>query len=126
MKWIQLDLFTGEPISYQPPVISKQERMAKTTRLALDVQFLIVRLDKLTDPMKIDSELCEQITGIAYPIDIDERHRTYQQKRQQNHNQAIAAEMQKPTRKKRSKQKPNQRQRETHQRLFLNKKGAKS
>ena len=46
------------------------------------------------------SELCEGITGIAYPVDIDERHQTYQRKRQQQTERAVATETQKqPSRK---------------------------
>lgn len=56
MKWIQLDLFTGEvSVSDPPSVISKQEQITKTTRLALEVQLSFARLDTLQDTMKLIS-----------------------------------------------------------------------
>ena len=98
-KAIQLDLFTGEPIPLCTADTEKQERIRKTTRLALQVQLSMARLDKLTDTMKFVSELCSEITGVAYPVDIDERRRTHQQQRQQASKRAIAAEIQMPQRK---------------------------
>lgn len=89
---MQLDLFTGEPIPPSDEKSEKQRRITKTTRLALVVQLSIARLDRLTDTMKLVSELCEQITGIAYPIDFDELHRTYQRKRQHETMRYVTAE----------------------------------
>ena len=37
-NWIQLDLFTGEPIPPSDEKSEKQQRITKTTRLALAVQ----------------------------------------------------------------------------------------
>lgn len=91
-KWIQLDLFTGEPMPPRTADTEKQERIAKTTRLALEVQLSIARLDRLADTMKLVSELCETLTGVAYPVDINERHRTYQRKQQQQTENAVASE----------------------------------
>lgn len=107
-KWVQLDLFTGEPILPAAPCDDKQERIAKTTRLALQVQLSIARLDKLTDTLKKVSELCVSITGIAYPISLEERRRTHQQKRQQETKRAVATETEKKKR-ERPKQKPKRR-----------------
>ena len=64
----------------------------KTTRLALEVQLSIARLDRFSDTMKLVSELCETLTGVAYPVDINERHRTYQRKQQQQTENAVASE----------------------------------
>ena len=91
-KWTQLNIFTGEPILTAAPCEQKQERIRKTTRLALQVQISIARLDALTDTMKLVSELCEQITGITYPVNIDVRQRTYQKKRQHETERAVTAE----------------------------------
>lgn len=48
-NWIQLDLFTGEPIPPRDEDTEKRQRIAKTTRLALQVQLSIARMDALTD-----------------------------------------------------------------------------
>lgn len=45
--------------------------------------------------MKLVSELCEQITGIAYPIDLDELRQTYQRKRQHEIMRYVTAETRK-------------------------------
>lgn len=91
-------------------------------KIALEVQFSIARLALLQETFQLVEKLCESITGIKYPIDIDERNRAYQQKRQKQTEQNVAAEMQKPTQQKQpSRQKPNAKQREAHQRLFSKK-----
>ena len=99
-KWTQLNIFTGEPIPPHDEVTENQQRIPKITQLALEVQFSIARLDALTDTMKLISELCERITGIASPIDIDERKRVCQKKQQQQTKRAITAAKQPEKRKK--------------------------
>ena len=94
-NWIQLNLFTGESILPSDEKSEKQQRITKTTRLALAVQLLIARLDRLTSTMKFVSELCDRITGIVYPIDLDELHRTYQRKQQHETMRYVTAETRK-------------------------------
>ena len=79
---IQLNLFTGEPIE-TAPVETKAEQIATSTRLALETQMAIARMEKFSVILKIITELCEHITGIAYSIDIDECQQTHLQKKQQ-------------------------------------------
>ena len=99
-KWIQLSLFTGEAVETVPEQQQKQEGIAKTTRLALDIQLSIARLGRFTTTMKLVSELCERITGIAYPFNIDERRLSKQKQRQQQTERNVAAEIQKTKRKR--------------------------
>ena len=85
--------------------------MAKWTpdeirQLALDIQLSIARLDKLQDTMKLVSELCERITGIAYPIDIEESRKTHLQELQQKTERVVATE----THPKRKRGSPPERQ----------------
>ena len=103
-KAVQLDLFTGDPIQ-TPPVEKKSERIAKTTQLALQVQLSIARMDKFSTTMKRVTKLCEQITGIAYHVDINERHSTNLQKRQQETN-VPRNDAEKPAPKKRGPGRP--------------------
>lgn len=97
-KWTQFNIFTGEPIPPCDDSTDNQQRIPKITQLALQVQLSIARLDPLTDTMKLISELCEQITGITYPVDINVCQKTYQKKRQQQTERAVTAETQ-PSRK---------------------------
>lgn len=56
-------------------------------QLALNVQLSIAKLDPLQETLKLVSELCEMITGVSYPIDLEERRNTRQRNRQQKSNQ---------------------------------------
>lgn len=105
-KWIQLDLFTGEAIETVLVEEKKAERITKTPRLALEVQVSIARLDPLTDTLKLVSELCKEITGITYPVNLNERRRSKQQRLQQQTEEKVDAEMQKPGKRKRGREQP--------------------
>ena len=120
-KWTQLNLFTGETIQPRDEDIEELERIPKINILALSVQLSIARMDRLQDTMKLVSELCECITGIVYSTDIDERRAKQHQQHQERHDQALKAGKQEPQRKKPAGQKTNDKQREAHQRLFLDK-----
>ena len=72
----------------------------KIKQLALEVQLSIARLDRLQDTMKLVAALCEQITGIASPFNIDELNRNYQKKQQQEAKRAVATLTQKKKRKR--------------------------
>ena len=67
-------------------------------QLALNVQLSIAKLAPLQETMKLVSELCEGITGIAYPINIEESRKTHLQERQKKTERNIASE--KPKRKR--------------------------
>ena len=72
----------------------------KIKQLALDVQLSIAKLAPLQDPLKRVGELCEQITGVASPFNIDELNRNYQKKQQQEAKRAVATVTQKKKRKR--------------------------
>ena len=55
-------------------------------QLALNVQLSIAKFDPLQETLKLVSQLCEQITGVSYPIDLAERRNTRLKKRQQESN----------------------------------------
>lgn len=99
-KWIQLNLFTGEPMPPRDEKTEKQRKISKQIQLALAVQLLIARLDPLQDTMKLISELCQTITGVSYPINLDERRRSKLQRQQQQTGRNVAAKIQKAKRKR--------------------------
>ena len=66
------------------------EQPKNIVQLALKVQLSIAQLDPLQETLKLIEQLCEQITGVEYPIDLNERHSTYQQQRQQETERAVA------------------------------------
>lgn len=66
-QWIQLDLFTGEPIETFP-VQTRKEYTPKTKRLALEVQLSIARMDNVYTTLNIVNELCEKLTGITSQV----------------------------------------------------------
>lgn len=81
-KWIQFDL-TGTPVATTLSEDAKQDiRTTRAEKLALEVQQSIARLDTLQDTLKLVSELCKAVSGVAYPIDLDERRRTRREHRQ--------------------------------------------
>ena len=70
-------------------------------QMALNVQLSIAKLYPLQETMNLVSELCKQITGIAYPIDLDERRNTRLKKRQQKSNRQLASPKANPKTKER-------------------------
>lgn len=95
-KWIQLNIFTGEPIPPRDEGTEKQQRIAKITRHALEVQFSIARGDSFSTTFKRIGELCETLTGIHYPFDVAKQQQRKQHHCQQQTQKAIDAEMKKP------------------------------
>ena len=75
----------------------------KVKQLALDVQLLIAKLAPLQDTMKRVAALCEQITGVATPFDIEELNRNYQKKQQQKAKRAITVKQKKKSKRGRPK-----------------------
>ena len=65
--YIQYDIF-GKRV--EPSVVSRQASVRRTRRLALAVQMAVANLDDFSQIMEYVGQLCTEITGIAYPFDV--------------------------------------------------------
>ena len=106
-KWVQFDM-TGNPVETAKvsEACREHQRETQTARLALEVQLSIAKLSPLSETLKLVGELCESITGIGYPINLEERTQAKQAKAQRDTEQAIATAPKEPIRAKRKPGRP--------------------